>query len=214
MNSLHHKRGFTMVEILIVLGIVAILISLSAPFVSSLQRDITFQKNAQQAEFQILSTLNYALAGKSFTSLSQEGVKKEGVIPVAYGLYMKKGKYGSQPDYQYLEFKENGAFLEVIYKGVHPFSSESIYLDEISLFNTKKSVKSTNDLLVLIYPPFGKVRFIEVGKVPGKISQNLIDSPVSAYQEVQLSFQYKNEDVFKQVLSFNLSKELSFISSQ
>jgi len=57
-----------------------------------------------------------------------------------------------------------------------------------------------------------RIYFIEAVEGFKKIPHDLVTDPISPYDEIQLSFQYKDEDEIQQVLSFNINKELNFIS--
>lgn len=207
MLNLDKKHGFTLVELLVTLAIAALLISLSVPFVVSLQRDVALQKTLKQTKFEMISTLNYALAGKSFSSLAAEN----STIPAAYGLYFQKGEYGFQPDLLYLELEKEKGEYSILYQHSKPLPSPSVTINQIQLKKSDKaSEKTVEGVLILIHPPLGTIQFLEMSSLSSKPFPT---PPLSSEKEAQVtfSFSYKH-DLDHQNLTFNSQKQFSHLN--
>jgi len=204
MKHTKNPTGFTMVELLITLSLAAMLIGLAAPFVSTLRVDIAMQKTLKNIKFELVSALNYSLAGKSFATLDKKDLEKVSFIPQVYGFYLQKGEYGHQPNYRYLEFKVENAELSIIYQKEHPLPSSEVFLSQIRLVDGE-GVKPVDGVLILIKPPYGTIEFLELES----LDQTVPFSSQATYEEIHLSFQYKENQASHETLIFDQFKQFS-----
>ncbi len=208
------NKGFTFIEMLIVLALMAMLIALSAPFIASLRSDIAMQNTLRQVKTDLVSTMSYSMAGKSFASLSANDLMNPKLIPAAYALYFTKDDdYGDQTPYQYLELtaEEEGLnkSMKNSYKNPHDYASPSVYLKKIVL-KGESNEKTVNSAYIIIMPPFGKILFVQEDEnlllhlVEDDLYQNQSD-----FDKIELYFQYKDDDATESVISFDKGKVIN-----
>ncbi len=210
--------GFTLIEIFVVIGISAMLIALSAPFVTSLQSDISMQQTLRQVKVDLVSTLNYSLAGKSFAALSAKQLMNPELIPEAYALYFQVDpSYGAQTPYDYLEFTANSdseqKSLKSSYQKQNDYPNSSVYLKSITLLNSRKqSHLDLKNAFIFILPPFGKVIFLNENlESLAHLNSEKLEKNMDEYDQIKLTFQYKDDSKNAITLSFDKNKILNIL---
>jgi len=213
MNQHSRTKGFTFIELIVVMALMAILIALSAPFVASLQSDIAMQRNLRQVKVDLVSIISYSLAGKSFAALSADDLMDPKNIPAAYALYFETDTdYGDQTSYRYMEFtaEEDGLnqAMELSYDIPHEYVSPAVYLKELNLINSITGTsQSVNSAYIVVVPPFGKILFVNKGEnfITGLSADGFYQDQKN-FDEIELHFQYKDDELSETVISLNQSK--------
>ena len=216
MYDLKDSKGFTIIELLIVLGLMAMLLALSVPFVASLRSDISLQKTLQGIKVDIVSTIDYSLAGKSFAALSADDLTNPKLIPAAYALYFETDSdYGEQTPYKYLELasEEEGLdkAMKVSYEMPHEYSAPGVYLKDISFYNsdTGRNEKADSGYIVVL-PPFGKLLFVDDGEgFLSGLTENDFYQNQRDFNGIKLHFQYKDDESTETVMSLNQGKVIN-----
>jgi len=217
MNKQLDIKGFTFIELLIVMGIMAMLIVLSAPFVSSLSSDIDIQRSIRQVKVDLVSVISYSLAGKSFAALSADDQMNPDLIPAAYSLYFEVDNYGDQKPYKYLELtaEEEGLSkaMKLSYEMDHDYESSTVYLKEITLKNSNTGTsKSVNSAYIMVLPPFGKLLFVDENKnFLSHLNEDDFYQNQREFDEINLLFQYKDDEITETILSLNSSKIINIL---
>ncbi len=218
MNQIANNKGFTLIEMLIVLALMAMLIALSAPFVTSLRSDIAMQRTLRQVKTDMVSTIDYSLAGKSFAALSADDLMNPELIPAAYSLYFETSDtYGDQAPYKYLELSadEEGLSksMSLSYEYEHEYEAPAVYLKEIVLKNSVNSGSTTTDSAhIIILPPFGKILFVNddetllLHPMEGDLYQNQND-----FDEIELHFQHKDDESSETILTLDKGKVINIL---
>ncbi len=215
MNSKPLQKGFTLIELLVVIGLMAIVLGLSVPFVTSLRSDVSLRKTLKQVETDVVSTLNYSLAGKSFAAISSGDLVESELIPAAYLLHFQVSEEGDQYPYIYFELADNGGGQEnpmtITYQKNKDFPGSSVFLKQIELISRVDQVsESVQSASILIQPPFGRVSFIELGTENlGTFTEQILYDD-QKYDEIRLSFQYKDDEKNLSHFKFNTSKLLNY----
>lgn len=203
------------------MAIVAMLLGMTVPFVASLRADISMQQVLRQVKVDLISTLNYSLAGKSFGAISKNQLQSTDLIPEAYGLYFQVGedKEGQRP-YSYFEMTAKNSSdvnqFKINYQNTKDYSNSTIYLKSIFLENSKdKSAIEVKNASILIIPPFGKV-FFSSQKLDQGIDLNFQDTEKNdeSYDLIKLIFQYKEDEKNLGTLSFDRNKILTLFWSR
>jgi len=212
------NAGFTLIEILIVMGIMAMLIVLSAPFVTTLRSQIAMQGVLRQVKVDLVSTMSYSLAGKSYAALSEDDLMNPELIPAAYLLYFQKdADFGGERIYKYLELTAEEALsekpLKTSYEFDHELSSPGVFLQDISLLNRVTGASQQVDAAyIVIMPPFGKVLFINDDQsFLSRLDAEELYRDREDFDEIQLTFQYKDRDFEAGTLSFSKDKILNIL---
>lgn len=212
------NKGFTLIEILIVVGIMAMLMALSAPFVSSLRADTSIQQTLRQVKVDLVSTLSYSLAGKSFAAISADDLMNPDFIPEAYALYFQvQDKDGYQPPYHYLEFTSSTSLeekaLKSSYQKENEYPNSTVFLKEIYLLNsTDQTTVKAEAAYIFILPPFGRVVFVNENlDTLDNFSQEKIQESIQSYDQIQMTFQYKDDEKNVSKLTFDKSKILNIL---
>lgn len=215
LQSKGSKAGFTLVEMLIVLALMAMLIVLAAPFVTSLRSDIAMQRTLKQVKTDMVSALSYALAGKSFASLSADELMNPDLIPAAYSLYFETDTdYGDQTPYRYLELTADrdglNSTMALSYDQPNEYESPSVYLKEISLKKLGTTVTTTDSAHVIVLPPFGRLLFVndDEGLLLNIQEEDLYQNQHD-FDEIELQFQYKDDEASLTTLSLDSGKVIN-----
>lgn len=210
------QAGFTLIEMLVVMALMAMLIVLSAPFVASLRSDISMQSTLRQVKVDLVSTISYSLAGKSFAALSADDLMNHKLIPAAYSLYFATDTdYGDQAPYKYLELIADEEGLEksmsLSYEYDHEYRSPSVYLKGITLKNTEGTT-TTDSAYIIILPPFGKILFVNDDEnLLLNLTENDLYQNQHDFDEIQLSFQYKDDESSETIMTLNKSKVINIL---
>ena len=211
------KAGFTLIEMLIVLALMSMLIVLSAPFVTSLRSDIAMQRTLKQVKTDMVSTLSYALAGKTFASLSADELMDPTLIPAAYSLYFETDTdYGDQKPYKYFEIKADQEGLNQSmsrsYDFEHEYESPSVFLKGITLKKAGVEIATVDTAHIIILPPFGRILFVhdDEGLLQNMMEENLYQNQ-DDFDEIQLHFQYKDDENTLTTLTMNKGKVINIL---
>lgn len=203
------NAGFTLTELLIVMTLMAFLLAFSAPWVTSVRSEIAMQKTIRQIKSDFISTLTYALAGKSFgLSLNHQGFQNQKLPPSAYLLSFSLHEDNSS--YSYLELsslEDINESLSPIFKIDHLYPTSEVFLKEISLFDAKKQTEiPVNSAYIFVLPPFGKVFLINGDDDLNQLQWDEISEKKSDYERITLTFQYKDKALDSQSISLTTNK--------
>lgn len=214
------KAGFTLIEMLIVLALMAMLIVLSAPFVTSLRSDISMQRTLKQVKTDMVSALSYALAGKSFASLSADELINPDLIPAAYALYFETDTdYGDQTPYRYLELTavDEGlnSTMELSYDYANEYESPAVYLKGITLTNSETGAsKATDSAYIIVIPPFGRLLFVDDDEsYLQHVSETDFYQNQQDFDGIQLHLQYKDDEDSLTALTLNKAKVINILEN-
>lgn len=218
-----NKEGFTFVELMIVSVIMMVLLGLSAPFVSSLRSEVALRSAIRQVKTDVITTMGYAMAGKSIAALSARQLNDPSLIPGYYGLHFTSGNdYGSSEPYYYLELStqlnnQNMMVAKNIYQIEKEVSSPVVFLKDIRIKKNASDLgRSVGSVMILFTPPFGKVTFLlgkdNLVRQPGAIIGNLSEfSSNSDNRFIELEYQYKEDPIKSTVLTFGTDKVISIL---
>ena len=211
-----YTKGFTLIEMLIVLALMAMLLTLSAPFVTSLRSDIAMKRVLRSVKLDMVSTISYSLAGKSFSALDADDLTDPALIPSAYALYFEKDfDYGDTNFYEYLEFvsEEDGTNkpMTVSYKNPHEYPAPSVYLHSIVFRESVTGNEVDADAgYIIVLPPFGKLLFVRDDESFLKsLTEDDLYINQHDFDEIILGFQYKDKPQTKVSLSLNRNKVIN-----
>lgn len=203
---------------LVVMALMAMLIVMSAPFVASLRSDISMQSTLRQIKVDLVSTISYSLAGKSFAALSADDLMNPKLIPAAYSLYFATDTdYGDQTPYKYLELTADEEGLEksmsLSYEYDHEYRSPSVFLKGISLKNSETgSITTTDSAYIIILPPFGKLLFVNDDEnLLLHLNEKDLYQNQRDFDEIELHFQYKDDESSETIMTLNKSKVINII---
>jgi len=198
------------------MALMAMLIVMSAPFVTSLRSDTAMQSTLRQVKVDLVSTMSYSLAGKSFAAISADDLMNPELIPAAYSLYLKTDTdYGDQTPYKYLELSAESEGLDKPYKLSYEHEKEydnpSVYLKEINLKNSESGNSvAVDSAYIVIMPPFGKILFVdEDDNFLNHMTENDLFQNQHDFDEIQLHFQYKDDELSEVVMSLNQNKVIN-----
>ncbi len=206
-------RGFTFVELLVVMAIVMFLLGLSVPFVTSLRSEIAMRSTVGQVKTDLVTALGYSLSGKSMAALSARSMKDFSLIPGAYGLYFESSTdYGASHPYQYLEFGSGSP--RILYNLKKDNSSPVVFLRHIRVKTSPSDPgRAVDRLTLLFFPPFGRVGFAtdSLPSIPASYSVDSLGGLVSdpTLVSATLEFQYKDDSSKNTILSFGKDKVIS-----
>jgi prepilin-type N-terminal cleavage/methylation domain-containing protein len=209
------SKGFTMIELLIVLAIMSFLLALSAPFITSTRADIAMNRTLRQVKTDLITNMGYALAGKSIGALSKGDITDASQIPSHYGLYFQAGEFGNQEPYRYLEMTTDGLSEDVKlnYDFVKEWPASAVALKDIRLISDSgASERSVSNLLIVFSAPFGKVNFMtghDELLSGNSISVRDAMEENKDIKQIKLDFQYKNNEISTTTLSFNTDKTIN-----
>lgn len=207
-----------MIELLIVLVIIMVLLALSAPFVTSLRSDVSIAQTLKEVKSDLVATMSYSMAGKSFASLASADGPSPELMPSRYALFFKKDAAGIQNPYYYLETKTQTASstnqpTQSIYRLEKEMPSPGVFLKSIRLINAAGVSKEVDSVMVFFTPPFGKVVIVDgTGLInlttDPNFSFNLLDTfkPANTYEKMELDFQYKDDLPTLTTITFGIDK--------
>lgn len=201
------RAGFTLVELLIVMALIAFLLALSVPFVQSLRPEIALQNTLREVKSEVVSTLTYALAGKSFATVTGEDTL-DPALPAAYGLHFSMDP---EVDYfEYLEFSSDDYAsekpMDVIFQHAIEYPSSAVSLEGITLVDEKNQTTPLQEVYLMVAPPFGKVLFLDQ---EGLLVSNVFEVTDSQKQDLQLTFRYKDYDQDLRTFSVTTDKRIN-----
>ncbi len=205
------NKGFTIIELLIVMGLAALMLSLSAPLVNSLEPEIKMEATIKQIKQDLISTLHYAMAGKSFGAIKGQNIENPSQLPFAYLLHFQSNNdFGDPIPYRYLELtqNENGS-MEWIYQKEHPYPNTHVFLKEIRLTqNESEKSETVSSAYIGFIPPFAKVFFIDAGPEFTPANTDELFKDQEKFDQIELIFQYKENEGGQVSLNFDVSKTL------
>ncbi len=220
MNTQSKNKGFTFVELIIVVALALFLLGLSVPFVTALRSDIAMLRSLKQVKTDLLSTAAYALSGKSFAALAADDLLNPELIPSHYGLLLKAEEgEGAGQSYRYFEWRsrplhEDPPTAKTLYWIEKELPSPGVSLRSIRLKQSLEDPGTPADSLLLVsVPPFGRLHVAPgQGQLesdsPGDLDlpQALEDSLSIAYAE--LDFSYDDEPLSLRTLRLGADKTL------
>jgi prepilin-type N-terminal cleavage/methylation domain-containing protein len=220
-NNPNHpnKKGFTFVELLIVMAIMAGLLALSAPMVTALRSQVVLNQTIRHAKTDLITTLGYSLAGKSIAALSTPGqAENPDLIPSLYALaFQTDPEAGDPTPYRYLEYttsmdSSNTQSSKTIYEIDKDLPSTNVFLKTIRLKkNAEDDGHTVSSLHVFFIPPFGKIAFA------GDLVETTSFDPVAtlaagqADTVAELTFQYKDDPDQSITLSLGTDKTIQIL---
>jgi len=217
------RAGFTLIEFLIVSGVMMFLLAMAAPFSTSIRSEISMKKTLRQVKTDIITTMGYSLAGKSIAALSEGDLMNTSLVPSHYALYFATDTdYGDQKPYKYLEMTteiitSSEQETKLVYQKEKEIPSSAIYLKSIRLKkNESDPGLAVNSAFMLFVPPFGKVVFFTGHNsllTDASYEFNSLSSIKNAsdYRFIELDFQYKDEEQTLTTLSFGVDKMINIL---
>ena len=222
-RSLKHRRqvkGFTFVELIIVCAIGMVLLGLSAPFITALRSDLSMKESLSQVKTDIVTTMGYALAGKSVGALASGDLEDVSLIPSHYAIYFQTdGDYGDISPYYYTEFStdiinKDEYNTKLTYSIPKDMPSETVYLKDIRL---KKEVsdagQSVASAFIFFSAPFAKVHLLSaqknLGLNPGYSFNSVEEFKNSDFKYIDLVFQFKDDEKSQTILTFGVDKVIN-----
>jgi prepilin-type N-terminal cleavage/methylation domain-containing protein len=220
MEYIKSKKGFTLIEMIVVIAIMGILLGLAAPFTTSIRSDISMRKTVRQIKSDIVGNLGYSLAGKSINALVKDDLLNPEQIPSHYALYFQTDNdYGDIIPYQYAEFSTDiqggtSQSSKVIYKIEKEMPNSTVYIKDIRLKRQDgDSGVSVNSAYVFFTPPFGKVSFLNNNNqlISGPGMSGSLDNLINSgdFEAIEFDFQYKDEEQNIMTLSFSNDKVIN-----
>lgn len=208
------KRGFTFIELIVVMTIMSGLLALSAPMLNTLRSQVAMGQTVRQAKTEVLSGIRSALAGKSVAALSNDKLEDASLIPGLYGLALTAG-IGDQGEstYRYIEFAapEEGVAAE-IYSIGKEWPSPSVYLKEIHLKKDPSDPgRSAQQLLILFAPPFATMSFSENLTAPTSIDPKTMADAAKDFPFAELTFGHKDDSSRLSTLLIGTDKTLMIL---
>ena len=209
MTQTSYTKGFTIIELLIVMTIMSVLLALSAPFVTSTRSDIAMNRTVRQVKTDLVTNMGYSLAGKSIAALSHGNLMDASQIPSHYALYFATDSdWGGGIPYQYLEFTPEGEDdISINYQFEKEWPSSTVYLKEIRLDGS-----AISSAYIFFTSPFGKINFLTGHDSLLSGGSLDIDETIkneSDYEEIEFDFIYKDEELTLTTLSFNVDKTIN-----
>lgn len=222
-NKILATKGFTFVELLIVSVIMLSLLALSAPFASTLRREISVKQTVQRIRTDFVTAMGYALSGKSIASFGAENPDNP-PIPSHTALFFKQSSdFGNLSPYWYLElapedpaFAGDNATLSPLYSFAKELPTETVSIASILLKSSEGDPGTpASSLLILFASPFGKITFVADPPFtpdgpPLKLS--LQDPPADAnVRFADIVLQYKDEAVTQTTLRIGKDKTIQIL---
>jgi four helix bundle protein len=221
-NNLKSVAGFTFVELIVVMSLMAALLALSAPMINSLRSEVAMRQTVHQAKTEIITGVGYAMAGKSIAALSDGNLKNADLIPSHYGLAFTAGMNAAgETPYRYVEFAVlknsfSSRLATEIYSIEKEWPSYSIFLKEIRLKNDPSEEGiSVPRLLVLFTPPFSTIAFVQNNETPEGTLMSF--DPAAAldaaknYKLAELTFKHKDNANSLSTLRISTDKNLEIL---
>lgn len=210
LNSKH--SGFTLVELLLVMTLMAVLVGFSVPFVTSVQADASMNQVLRQVSVDLSGLFTGAQAGKSLAALSANALFDTSLIPKFYALTFEKNEtFGDSKPYHYFELVgDDPSQLKNVYQKESALSNTSVYLKSISLLNSEnQKMQEVDHATIFIQPPFGEVFFDDQILDENSVVDSKKISDPSFYDQIQLTFQYKEDEKNIRSIVFDRNKILN-----
>jgi prepilin-type N-terminal cleavage/methylation domain-containing protein len=217
------NKGFSMVELLIVMTLMAFVLAMAAPFASSIRSDIAMRKTIRQIKTDLVTNIGYSLAGKSIKALTEGDLMNPDLIPSHYALYFKKDDdFGDPTPYKYVELRSEiesstTQRAKVIYQVDKEMPSPVVYISDIRLKTSESGGGNSVDSAYIFFtPPFGKVVFSDNYNSLVENSSSSFD-PIAAFKEsvdikgIELDFKYKDDEDSIMTLSFGADKIINIL---
>jgi len=217
-----HRRqvkGFTFIELIIVSTLAMVLLGLSAPFVTALRSELAMKESLSQVKTDIITTMGYALAGKSIGALASGDLEDISLIPSHYALYFQTDNdYGDIRPYYYTEFatdiNKNQYDTKLTYSVAKDMPSETVFLRDIRLKkNEADAGQSVDAAFIFFSAPFAKVNLLSSHKnlilSPDYSFDSLNDFMDSDFNYMDLVFQFKDDEKSQVILTFGVDKVLN-----
>ena len=220
-SSLWEKqcKGFTFVELIVVSAIAMVLMGLSAPFITALRSDISMKESLNQVKTDIVTTMGYALAGKSIGALASGNLADVSLIPSHYALFFQKDDdYGDVSPYYYTEYTTdinlNQRNTKLTYKVAKDMPSSTVFLKDIRLRkNETETGQSVNAAFIFFSAPLAKVNLLSGQKNiilnSGYSFDSMNDFKNSDFKYVDLVFQFKDDEKSQTILTFGVDKVIN-----
>lgn len=209
-------------ELIIVCAIAMILLGLSAPFVSALRGELEMKETLSKVKTDIITTMGYALAGKSIGAMASGNLADASLIPSHYALlFNTDSDYGNVSPYFYTEFttkiiNKDENSTKLTYSIAKEMPSATIFIKDILLRKTETDAgQSVEAAFIFFSAPFAKVNLISSKKIvdldQGYSFDSLSAFKASEYKYVDLGFQFKDDEKSQTVLTFGLDKVINIL---
>lgn len=212
-----------MIELLVVMTLMALILTMAAPFASSIRSDIAMRKTIRQIKTDLVTNIGYSLAGKSIAALTEGDLMNPNLIPSHYALYFKKDDdFGNPTPYRYVEVRSEiqsstTQQAKVLYQIEKEIPSPAIYISDIRLKTSESgSGNSVDSAYIFFTPPFGKIVFLNGYDSLVENNSSSFD-PISAFKEsasikgIELDFKYKDDEDSVMTLSFGADKIINIL---
>ncbi|MBN1259017.1 type II secretion system protein [Candidatus Peregrinibacteria bacterium] len=200
-------RGFTLVELLVVMALMMFLLGMAAPFAASIRSDIAIQKTVRQVKTDLITGNGYALAGKSIAALSEGDLANKENIPAYYALrFTASADYEESQLNNHYNYQEWGADRQMIYNLEKEWPSAAVYLKEMVLKTDPADAGTpVQEASIIFMPPFGRVYLGGTFNSEADFIENL------KYHFIELHLQYKDNEDLETFMSFGSDKTINLL---
>ena len=219
-----NRKGFTLIEILIVLTLSAFLFALSAPFSQKVQARMNLERTLKELQTDIQTTLNHTVSGKSIAILSIDE-EENSPLPAYYGLYFEVDKtFGEPKGYVYTEFgsqeNKDHSFeqLTTLITQQKALTNDSVFLKEIRIKNQQNS-RAVKNVWLFFLSPFGKTYILEgseelLNPSNTRVNVETLLKENESNEILEMDFQYKDDPKSLVTLSFGTDKLLKEVNRE
>ncbi len=216
----NQPSGFTFVELIIVSALMMVLLGLSVPFVTSLRSELSMSGTLRQVKTDVVTTMGYALAGKSIAALTSGDLNNPELIPSHYALFFQADDdYGNPTPYSYVEctteiLNRNQYNTKSIYSIEKDMPSETVILKDIRLkMNESDSGQSVDSAFIFFSSPFAKVNLFNGHKSLVSDSNYTFNSietfKNTDFNYIDLVFQFKDDKDTRTIMTFGVDKVIN-----